>query len=55
MAYGYQTPEAVMSGWMASEGHRANILNEKYTDIGVGYFTDGNGQGYWTQIFAMKK
>lgn len=54
VAYGYRTPEAVMSAWMTSEGHRANILNEGYTDIGVGYFTDG-GRGYWVQVFTMKK
>ncbi len=54
VAYGYATPEAVMSAWMTSEGHRANILNEGYTDIGVGYFTDG-GRGYWVQVFTMKK
>lgn len=55
VAYGYRTPEAVMSAWMSSDGHRDNILNEKYTDIGVGYFTDGSGQGYWAQIFTAKK
>jgi uncharacterized YkwD family protein len=48
IAMGYSTPEAVMNGWMNSAGHRANILNANYTQIGVGYVADGN---YWTQEF----
>ncbi len=48
IAMGYATPEAVMNGWMNSSGHRANILNASYTQIGVGYVADGN---YWTQEF----
>ena len=46
---GYATPEAVMNAWMNSPGHRANILNASYTQIGVGYVADGN---YWTQEFT---
>ena len=45
---GYPTPQAVVDGWMNSEGHRANILNASYTVIGVGYVPEGN---YWTQMF----
>ena len=48
IAYGYRTPQAVVNGWMNSSGHRANILNASYTQIGVGYVADGN---YWTQMF----
>ena len=48
IAYGYRTPEAVVNGWMNSEGHRANILNSSYKEIGVGYVASGN---YWTQMF----
>lgn len=48
IAQGYATPQAVMTGWMNSPGHRANILNSSFTQIGVGYFKDGN---YWTQMF----
>lgn len=52
VAYGYSTPEAVMDAWMDSDGHRANILNDGYTNIGVGYFKDNRGLGYWAQIFT---
>ncbi len=48
IAKGYQTPEAVVKAWMNSEGHRANILNASYTEIGVGYIADGS---YYTQWF----
>lgn len=48
IAMGYSTPEAVVNAWMNSAGHRANILNASYTQIGVGYVADGS---YWTQEF----
>ena len=48
IAMGYPTPQAVVNGWMNSSGHRANILNASYTQIGVGYVAQGN---YWTQMF----
>lgn len=54
IAAGYGTPEAVMQGWMNSEGHRANILNGSFGQVGIGYYTDPNsGYGtYWVQIFS---
>ena len=48
IAKGYATPQAVVNGWMNSSGHRANILNASYKQIGVGYVAGGN---YWTQMF----
>lgn len=48
IAYGQTTPQIVMNSWMNSSGHRANILNASFTQIGVGYSPDGN---YWTQMF----
>lgn len=52
IAYGQRTPELVMEGWMNSSGHRANILNQSFTHIGVGYHQE-NGVNYWTQIFIQ--
>ena len=54
IAAGYQTPEAVIDGWMSSSGHRANILNPNFCDIGVGYaYTANSTYGhYWTQVFG---
>lgn len=48
IAKGQATPAAVVSAWMNSQGHRANILNASFTEIGVGYVADGR---YWTQMF----
>ncbi|PWL97228.1 MAG: transporter [Selenomonadales bacterium] len=48
IARGQRTPQEVMDAWMNSAGHRANILNASFTQIGVGYVSDGN---YWTQMF----
>lgn len=47
IAMGYDTAEAVVAGWMASPSHRANILSDNYTHIGVGRSGD-----YWTQWFT---
>ena len=51
IAKGQKTPADVMNGWMNSPGHKANILNSSYTEIGVGYVTDSNGTTYWVQHF----
>ena len=44
-------PDYVMKMWIASEGHYANIKNDRFTRIGVGYFESGS-YGYWAQLFA---
>ncbi|MGQ0421773.1 CAP domain-containing protein, partial [Bacillus sp. HC-Mk] len=36
IAQGQRTPEEVVQAWMNSAGHRANILNNGFTHIGVG-------------------
>ncbi len=46
IARGQSTPEAVMRSWMNSRGHRANILNPRYKEIGWG--RSGN---YWCVVF----
>ncbi|MDA1986583.1 CAP domain-containing protein [Bacillus cereus group sp. BcHK104] len=51
IAQGQRTPEEVVQAWMNSAGHRANILNNGFTHIGVGYVESGN---YWTQQFITK-
>lgn len=48
IAMGQRTPQAVVTAWMNSPGHRANILKASFTEIGVGYVASGN---YWTQMF----
>ncbi|MFG2140963.1 CAP domain-containing protein [Streptomyces sp. NPDC048650] len=49
VAYGYSTPESVMDGWMSSPGHKRNILDCSFKEIGVGLAQPGD---YWTQDFG---
>lgn len=51
IAKGQGTAQDVMNTWMNSQGHRANILNSTYNQIGVGVARDDNGTLYWTQLF----
>jgi uncharacterized protein YkwD len=48
--YGYPSPEAQVKAWMNSSGHRRNILNPSYTEIGVGVVLNGKSP-YGTQVF----
>lgn len=50
VAYGQRTPDEVVNAWMNSDGHRANILNESFTQIGVGVYSNGSTY-YWSQLF----
>jgi uncharacterized YkwD family protein len=52
IASGQRTPESVVTAWMNSEGHRANIMSPNFSRIGVGYVTNSGGTPYWTQVFA---
>lgn len=52
IAWGQKTPEQVMNGWMNSDGHRANILNENFKNIGIGHYQDENGTNHWVQLFT---
>lgn len=54
IAKGQTTPAQVVEAWMNSEGHRANILSSKFTDLGVGVAKNSNGTIYWTQMFIGK-
>lgn len=54
IAAGQSTPQEVVDGWMDSPGHRANILNEDYTYIGVGHVEGGSYGHYWVQEFIKK-
>ena len=55
IAAGYATPEDVVAGWMASPGHRANILSPNFSEIGIGVSAGGGQFGtYWTQEFGAR-
>lgn len=51
VAEGEAKPNDIMNGWMLSPGHRANLLDRKYSQVGLGRVTTPNGM-WWTQNFA---
>jgi uncharacterized protein YkwD len=52
VAAGYTSASSVVAGWMGSSGHRANILNPAFTEIGVASATAADGTRYWTMVLA---
>lgn len=57
IAAGYPSVQAVVDGWMASDGHCRNILNPAFRDIGVACVPGGAGNGYtnyWTMMLGAQ-
>jgi uncharacterized protein YkwD len=52
IAYGYETPAALVRAWMHSPGHRANILSRHFHRIGVSGWRSTDGTTYATQDFV---
>ena len=52
IAMGQSTPQEVVTGWMNSEGHRKNIMNGRFTNLGMGVAQAKSGRKYWTQMFT---
>lgn len=50
VAWGHPTPEAVVAGWLGSDGHCANLMHAGFTDLGAG--EDGS---FWTLVFARPR
>ena len=55
IAEGQVTSAAVVANWMSSSGHRANILNATYTEMGAGLAYARGGRSYWVQVFARPR
>ncbi|KHL15825.1 uncharacterized protein YkwD [Mumia flava] len=55
IAYGYVWPRRVVRAWMASPGHRANILQRRYRRIGVGMARDASGTVWVAQVFGQPR
>lgn len=53
IASGYVGPRGVMRAWMASPGHRRNILDCRFREIGVGVVVQGP-HVWWTQDFGRR-
>ncbi|GIF06045.1 CAP domain-containing protein [Actinoplanes siamensis] len=54
IAWGYPTAAEVMKAWMASPGHRANILNCGAKSIGAAIVYASDGTPYYTQAFGWR-
>ena len=52
IAFNYPDTASVMTAWLNSAGHRANILGADYTEIGVGIAYDAAGMPYYCQDFG---
>ena len=52
IAYNFSDANSVMTAWMNSPGHRANILDPSFTEIGVGITLDSQGSPYYCQVFG---
>ncbi len=56
IAAGGSTASATMTQWMNSPGHKANILNPKFRELGVGYGASNDQyRYYWTQVFGTAR
>ena len=55
IAMGQSSAAAVLDAWMHSSGHRANILNSAFREIGAGYARDSAGRPYYVQVFATPR
>lgn len=54
IAYGAKTEQSVHKMWMNSSGHRANILNKNFNDVGIGIAQTKDGTIYWCVDFGLK-
>lgn len=52
IARGHRTADKVMAAWLTSDGHRANILRQSFTTIGICAY-EHNGIMYWVQLFGV--
>jgi uncharacterized protein YkwD len=52
VAFGQANAAKVLDSWMHSRGHRANILNANFTEMGAGYAVDRTGRPYYVQVFG---
>ena len=54
VAYGYNSAEGVVKGWLNSDTHRKVIENANYTHFGISTESNSDGRNYFTQIFIKK-
>lgn len=55
VADGYPSAAAVVAGWMTSPGHRENIVDKQFTEMGAGVAAAKSGRRYYVQVFARPR
>ena len=56
IAAGQRSANEVVTAWMNSPDHRANIMNPKFRELGMGYLylQDSKYKHYWAQLFRTR-
>ena len=54
VAYGFNSAQGVLTGWLNSESHRAIIENPHYSHFGISIEKNPSGRNYFTQIFIER-
>lgn len=49
------SPSQMVKGWMESKPHRANLLNKRAQEVGIGIARDDRGRTYYTAVFAAPR
>ena len=52
VAYNYNTPQSVVTAWLNSPGHRANIETPKFKRVGYSVRANSSGRNFYTMIFS---
>lgn len=55
VAWNQRSAQEVVTTWMNSTGHRANILNGQLTEIGAAMARSAKGEPYWIQVFGTPR
>lgn len=52
LAHGRMEPQRLFAMWMASKGHRDNMLDPRFSHYGLAYAADGTGRRYWALVLG---
>ena len=55
VAWNQPSPQSVLTSWMSSSGHRANILETGVTEMGAAMARSSRGEPYWIQVFGRPR
>ena len=57
IAYGPTSADEVVRGWLDSPGHCENIMDVRFSEVGIAYAAGGGAKPgvYWVQVFAAPR